>query len=236
LSDNLKKALWALLKPAIVAMVVALLVSLGVQMTQSGPQFQAAGTTHFTNLAITGDASVAGTLSVAGGHTYAGLVGATNGLTCATNITGTSSSGSLRYAAAVISTTLDTNAISVTSGITGATLALSGNAAVTGVVKVGTFLQYASVTTQTVVNTQPITPTGTYQHIAAAVAVYTNNLIRAGALTGQLWILQNIGTPSITITDDNTCNLNATYAMGISDTLGLMFDGTTWVEIFRTNN
>jgi len=118
----------------------------------------------------------------------------------------------------------------------GQDLVVGRHATVGGNVKVGAFLQYTSGTTLTVVNTQPITPTATYQQIAAAVNVYTDNLVRAGAPTGQLWVLQNIGTPTITITDENTCNLASTYAMGISDTLALIFDGTSWVELYRSNN
>jgi hypothetical protein len=118
------------------------------------------------------------------------------------------------------------------------TLAVAGVATFESVASVGTFLRYTVGVTQVVVNTQPITPTATYMQIAAVpgVNVFTDNLLRAGALTGQLWILQNIGVPTITITDANTCDLNATYAMGISDTLTLVFDGTSWVEVGRSNN
>ena len=304
MSESLKKTLWALAKPAIVAMVVALLVSLGVQMTQSGPQFAAAGVTHFTSLQVQGETYGANGLRVGGnvtgtgasdwlayanvyvsqtlgvglGHTYAGLVGATNGFTCATNITGTSSTGMLRYAQAVISTTLDTHSISVTTGITAATAKVTGAAQVTGELTAGnglrvggsmtgtssgTLTYYAAVVTdevacaymyastniatpgsframpavtQTVVNTQPITPTGMYQGIAAAVNVFTSDLVVSGVDTGYIWILQNVGTPVITITDTAQANLTSTYAMGISDTLCLIFDGVSWIELFRSNN
>lgn len=153
------------------------------------------------------------------------------------------------FTALQVNSELQSNTIASTDAVTvGATLSVAGASTLTGTVttigqltvgtiaKVGTFLQYTSGATQTVVNTQPITPTATYQTIAAAVNVYTDNLIRAGALTGQLWIVQNIGTPTITITDANTCNLASTYAMGISDTLTLIFDGTSWNEIARSDN
>jgi hypothetical protein len=215
-----------------------------------------------------------------------------NGLKVTGDITGTDAAGTIRYGAATISTTLQTNSISVTTGITGASLALSGAAEITGpvtmynalgvagiatfynqtlagnglritgnvtqvsgsalfatvsstgtvtgqgIVSVGTFMQYTSGVTQSVITTQPITPTATYMQIAAndADGCFTDNLVRAGALTGQLWILQNIGVPTITITDANTCNLASTYAMAISDTLTLIFDGTSWVEVARSNN
>jgi hypothetical protein len=191
---------------------------------------------------VTGNLTVGGEITAANGAIYVGgesflvPVYAGNGLRVTENLTGTAAAGMLRYGAAVISSTLDTNAISVTTGITAATAAVSGPSRLTGTVTLGTFLQYTSGVSQTVVNTQPITPTATYQTIAAAVDVFTDNLLRAGAVTGQLWILQNIGGPTITFTDANTCNLASTYAMGISDTLGLLFDGTSWVEIFRSNN
>jgi hypothetical protein len=193
----------------------------GLRVTQNITQVS--GST-ILNSALVSSTLSANTLSTTDAITAGGNIHA-DGLWLGGDLYTTDAAQALYYGTGSFTGTLAANTLSAAQNIT-----------VTGNIQVGKFLQYTAGTTQTVVNTQPITPTATYQAIAAAVNVYTDNLLRAGALTGQLWILQNIGTPTVTITDANTCNLASTYAMGISDTLTLIFDGTSWVELGRSDN
>lgn len=226
---------WKILQPVLIAILVTVLLQI---RGLPGEQVEVAGTTHFSNLAVVGDASVGGTLTVTGGHAYTGLVGAYNGLVLTGTITQTS--GSNLLAAVVVTGTADLRGVVSSDG--GSILRLNENTLITGTLGVSglsslAYVKWTAGVSQTVVNTQPITPTGTYQQIAAAVNVYTAAIVTATASAGQLWCLENVGAPTITITDTAAVvNLASTYAMGISDTLTLLYDGYVWVELFRSNN
>jgi len=94
-----------------------------------------------------------------------------------------------------------------------------------------------------------ITPTGTYQPLSSAGDVVTCTLEAAGALgrytgvrnvtytTGSLLWLVNTSSTTITVTEGDTADLTGTsVALGISDTLTLLFDGSDWIELSESNN
>ncbi len=116
--DKVKGWCWQAFKPALVAMIVALLTTLGyLGLQQSrGPTLMAAGTTHFTNLSVSEDASVGDDLTVSGdlqvagaavysgGYSYSGQISAGNGLLVVNGISMTS--GTAYFNAASVTTTL----------------------------------------------------------------------------------------------------------------------------------
>ena len=137
MSDNLKARVWALFKPALVAMIVALLVSMGYHglTQQQAPLVSVQGTTHYGSLYLTGDLGVAGTSSLTGGYTWSGLGTSSNGLQVTGNTTSTLTTNVLRYGVAVISTTLDANTVNVTDQLTtGAGIDVGGAAEITGTI------------------------------------------------------------------------------------------------------
>jgi len=172
------------------------------------------GTLSANAIGVTTGITVA-TLKVAGSGQVTGELTAGNGILAGgTGITGTGAGGGAVLMGYGAFTVQVSSALVVSTGM----------------------IRAATSATQTVINTQPITPVGSYMRLAAAVAVFTSKVITSLASIGDLCVLQNIGTPSITITDGSYCNLVSTFALGISDTLGLVFDGKLWVEIFRSNN
>jgi len=93
-----------------------------------------------------------------------------------------------------------------------------------------------------------LTPTGTYQPLAAASNV-TCSLETAGAIgrytgvrdvtytTGSLLWLVNESYATIIITDGDTASLtSASVSLGVSDTLLLFFDGVAWIELSESDN
>jgi len=76
---DLKRLLWQLAKPAIVAMIVALLVSMGVQMTAppgavSGDLLSVMGITHLSGLNVTGAVDLDSTVNADGAVTLGSTV------------------------------------------------------------------------------------------------------------------------------------------------------------------
>jgi hypothetical protein len=195
-----KSILWQIVKPALVAAIVALLVSMGYQMVQplypaggaGNPRIDAAGTTHLSALAVTGDATV-GTLAVTGN---------------------TELSGSLDV---------------LSDGLVG------GNLEVDGVLLGTSFGVWSPVTPVSVTMSVPITPTGSYQPLESAGTVSTT--LAATGFTAGTWVcLVNTSNTTIAITDTGTCKLAGNWQGGQYDTLTVLFDGTNWVELGRSNN
>jgi hypothetical protein len=79
-----------------------------------------------------------------------------------------------------------------------------------------------------------------YLRLSAAVVITLSNTISItnGAGAGQVLILENASGGTITINDNSNVQLNAgaPYSMGINDTLTLIWNGTDWIEIARSNN
>lgn len=182
--------------------------------------------------------NVAEIIKVGGGY---GLTG------CTLSATGTILCNGTIGADGAISTTAGLAAASVTSsgGITGTTGSFSGVVStgalsVTGAVNntttqiVGTFLILTPATVITVTDGSIITPTTTYQPLAAAGAVGTASI--AVKPIGTLLRLINTSAQTITITDTGTLVLSADIALGQYDTLLLLSDGVNWIQVATSNN
>jgi len=119
-SEEHKKLLWSLLKPAIVAMIVALLVSMGVQMTR-GPErldewVDVAGVSHFSSVYSSGDVEAVDDLIAGDDVTVAGLVtvGETLGVTgvstlASVSVTGAETVGTFQLWTAATAISVTTN-------------------------------------------------------------------------------------------------------------------------------
>jgi hypothetical protein len=90
-----------------------------------------------------------------------------------------------------------------------------------------------------------IDPVSTYirMNATAVISSSTTTAILDGDTAGQILILHNnsvtgLPIPTITIQDAANTKLagNADFAMGIDDTLILIWDGADWLEISRSNN
>jgi len=130
------------------------------------------------------------------------------------------------------------------SGTGGLTLAdaliiSSGDATVAGDVdgagefQVGTFLNLTAQTEISVTNGTVFTPTGTYQLIAAAAEV-TPTISTTGFTTGDQLELHNTGAAVINLAAGGTQLLKDDYPMDQYDVLGLRWNGSAWVELYRT--
>jgi hypothetical protein len=73
------------------------------------------------------------------------------------------------------------------------------------------------------------TPTGTFQKISSAGATGTSAITILEE--GTLLILYNAGAQTITFTDTGTLKLSGNAALGSGDTLSLISDGTSWIQV-----
>jgi len=127
-----------------------------------------------------------------------------------------------------------------TLGVTGATYANAG-AYVTGAIsnttfaQVGTFSRMGEQSVVVVTNAATFTPTGTYQPITSTATV-TPLLSTSGYTAGDLLFLTNESATSIVLEDSGTLMLNTARTIGQYDILGLLFDGTNWLELWFNNN
>lgn len=102
-----------------------------------------------------------------------------------------------------------------------------------GEFQVGTFLNLTAQTEISVTNGTVFTPTGSYQLIAAAAEV-TPTVSTSGFTTGDLVELHNTETAVINFEASGTQLLKDDYPMDQYDVLGLRWNGTAWVELYRT--
>ena len=94
------------------------------------------------------------------------------------------------------------------------------------------------ITAQTVISPTDggvITPTGTYQPLSSAGTV-TPTIATGAATAGDTLMLVNTTATTINIADSGTAKLSAAAALGQYDTLTLLFDGTNWLELDRSDN
>jgi len=99
-------------------------------------------------------------------------------------------------------------------------------------VDVGTWLNFSAQTTLAIGADETITPTGTYQVITSTEAITcdTTTCIADGGETGDVLILRN-GNAADAITIDGTganVECKANVALGASDTLMLIWNGSDW--------
>lgn len=124
--------------------------------------------------------------------------------------------------------------LTVTGSATLGAVAPSSLAA-TGALSAGTFLIDAKAASVTVTNTTFV-PLGTFQPITATTGVTPTIGLTSTATAGTVLILENISSQTITFADTGTQVLGGTRALGQYDILGLIFDGTNWVELYLGNN
>jgi hypothetical protein len=115
-------------------------------------------------------------------------------------------------------------------------LVVRGTSTLGGNAVVGTWQSLTPQTSITVTQDGAITPTGTYQPVAAAAAVSTG-AIAAGTAGRLLVLVGSDDTNTVTISRTTTIKLGgATRALGAQDTLTLLSDGTNWIELGFVNN
>lgn len=183
-------------------------------------------------LDIVGALEVTGTSTFHGAHSWDSYLSAGNGILAAGNLTGTGSAGNLRYASGMFTTTLSSNSISVTTGITGATLALSGSGTVTGLLTAGNGIAAAggistsgsildnSGSASITINTATITST---ESVGGLLTASNGVLVRSGiSMTGS--ILDESGSGSITM---NSGTYSSTLAANTLNTTDAITAGST---------
>ena len=110
---------------------------------------------------------------------------------------------------------------------------LNTSDSMSGRLEIGTFLNLTAQTSITVTNSAVFTPTGTYQLIVAAGEV-TPTIATTGFTTGDQLELHNTGAAVINLVNGGTQLLKDDYPMDQYDVLGLRWNGTAWVELYRT--
>lgn len=204
----------------------------------AGTDFDAAGglTTAYAITVTTGGLNLSN--GVASNIGAAGTdFDANGGLTTASTITITA--GGLNASNGVISnvgnagTDFDANGGLTTAStitVTAGGLKISnGNAQINDLIIVDT------PAAQTVTDGGGITPTATYYQLTASGAV-TATLETTGFTAGTLVTLVNTAAQDVLIQDTANQVLSADITLNQYDTLTLLFDGTRWLELARSNN
>jgi hypothetical protein len=118
---------------------------------------------------------------------------------------------------------------------------LIGNASTTGTfavngsrLAVAAMLATAEQGAITVSYGSTITPTGTLQRITASGAI--TNAVLSAAVNGDIVVLVNTGSQSITIPEVTGLVSAGDIALGAGDTAVLIGTTTTWYELARSNN
>ena len=111
---------------------------------------------------------------------------------------------------------------------------VAGTLGIMGSTTVGGLFLLSEQGNVTVTDGGEIAATKSFVPLTAAGAVGTSNITTGAA--GQLLVLMNVGSNTITITDSGTIMLAGDCALGQYDTLTLISDGTNWLEITRANN
>jgi fibronectin-binding autotransporter adhesin len=234
--EDFKTGLWAVAKSAIIAMIVALLVHLGVPAPEAG-EFEVSpqGITHLSALATIGNADVGGSLTVTGASQLTGNVTASGTLavTGASTLTGTvtasndvSIGGTLSASGAASLSTLSTSGA-----------ASLGSLAITNAGTVGSFWNVSAGSTVACSDGGVITMTATYQPLSATGTVTPAlSTTATGVTTGTLLCLVNTSANTINLADSGTARLAGAWAAGQDDAMWLVFDGTNWVEVSRSDN
>lgn len=160
---------------------------------------------------------------------------------------------------AIMSSTLATNAPDIANSVTGVSAGLNfegtadayettltatdptADRTVTIPNATGTVsLAQASTTTALTADNQAVTPgTNSRLQLTSDNATDTNRtftLSATGAITGQIYVIVGPATNACEIADTGIQVLSATWSPGAGDTLTLMFDGTNFNELCRSNN
>lgn len=101
-------------------------------------------------------------------------------------------------------------------------------------------LAQASTAVSLTADNQAVTPgSATRIQLASDNATDTNRtftLSATGAITGQIYVVIGPATNACEIADTGIQRLSATWSPGVGDTLTLLFDGTNFNELARSNN
>lgn len=196
-----------------VSNTVALLAAIALLVAQ----FAGGNPAELTPLALTGGTTNFSTVRVDDGTAAAPSV----------SFTGDTDTGLYRAGANNLALTLGgTQAVSFQT--TGVTLA-------DGSLRVNDFVIADAAAAITVSNGVPITPTSSYQPLTAGGNAGTT-LAASGFVTGTLVTFENLANVTITITDTATTMLGGNAALGQYDTLVVIWDGTNWVQLSKTDN
>lgn len=117
-------------------------------------------------------------------------------------------------------------------------LSVTGNVAISGMDTVGTFRLDTPAGAITVTPGGTVAPAGSYQPItAAATGTGTSDIAGcATATAGKRVTFVNTSANTITFTDTGTLKLSGNAALGQYDTLGVVCDGTNWVQTTKADN
>ncbi|HUT19724.1 MAG TPA: hypothetical protein VM366_11230 [Anaerolineae bacterium] len=213
----LRRLVAPVLQAVLIAVIVAVLVELGypigpiypVSQTGVDPSVGIMGVSHFSSVYSSDDVQTVDDVIVGDDCTVAGL--ATVGETLAVAGDGT---------------------VGGTFGVTGVTT-LAANASVGGL------FCMVEQTFISVTAGLSITPTTSYIGLQSAAAVTTGTTIAItdGSKAGQILVLVNENaSDAITIDDGANTLLSGDAVLGASDTLLLIWDGATWLELAQANN
>jgi hypothetical protein len=213
MSDEVRRILWALIKPALIAMIVAFLTALGVSVEVASLDRQRmeqtlgiAGVTHFSSVYSSDDVQAADDVIVGDDLTVGDAVAISGNLS--------DSSGSVR---------INDNAL------------ITGTLGVSSRLTLGTWGTFSAASTFTALDGLPITATGSYQPLTAAGAV-TPTIETTGMTAGSVLWLVNTAAQDILIQDTGNQVLAGDATLNQYDSLLLLFDGTRWIELSRSNN
>ncbi len=106
---------------------------------------------------------------------------------------------------------------------------------IAGNLGIGAKLYAAPGANDVVTDGETIAPIAFVQPISSTAAVGAA-IATTGRNTGDLLLLYNTGSNTITITDTGNIVLAGNAALGQYDTLLLIFDGTRWVQISKADN
>jgi len=101
---------------------------------------------------------------------------------------------------------------------------------------IDTFLTVEPQTALTLGNGDELVPTGTFQPITSAGAVGISGGDIAAGDDGDLLILLNVGSNTITITETTGLVSAGNITLGAGDSATLVYRGSSWYQIGASNN
>lgn len=108
-------------------------------------------------------------------------------------------------------------------------LTVADDATVTDDLTVVGDLTLSPSSAETIGYDEQIDPTASFHKITAAAARGTDNI--AIGTAGDVLVLLNVGSNTITLTDTGTLLLSGNAALGQNDSIVLLSDGTSWYQI-----
>ena len=215
------------------------------------------GTSHFSNMDITGDLTVGDDLTVTDDVTVAGDLTVGDAITCTSLVSQNVNMSAVGYFTATTSITCSGNITAgvnlravgdvssgddVTAGddlIATDDLAVTDDATVSGLMTVGEYGIYSEQTVVVCTEGAPITATGTYQPITSTAAITTSTTcaVYSGTVAGQLVYLVNENASNAIIVDDGAnTDLGGNVTLGAGDILKLLWDGANWLGMGTADN